>query len=292
MRCSLRGGRSEARSWRSRAATRCWPGCGLTANRASSKWWALPSLSRLVAGGDARRQPAQVIGAAPGQAGQRGHHRGAVHDRQSFLGPQLQRRQAVFGQGFGGGPHPAAVQDLAFAAQHRGHVGKRGQVTAGADRTFGRDQRQDVVFKQGLQLAQQAQADARHALRQRGQARDQHGAGFFGVQETAQANAVVGVQAMRQFGDLGRRDHHRARIAVAGADAVDGAVFGDQAVDELGAAVDARLEAGLVRQPAAGIAAGQVGHVLDAQRAAVDVEGTGVSRSACHGGWVPRTDRS
>jgi hypothetical protein len=52
--------------------------------------------------GDARGQLQQVVGAGEGQAGQAGHHRGAVHQRQGFLGPQHQRGPAQFAVHVGG----------------------------------------------------------------------------------------------------------------------------------------------------------------------------------------------
>jgi len=44
--------------------------------------------------GDARGQLQQIVGAGEGQAGQAGHHRGAVHQCQGFLGAQDQRLPA------------------------------------------------------------------------------------------------------------------------------------------------------------------------------------------------------
>jgi hypothetical protein len=177
--------------------------------------------------------------------------------------------------------HAAVVQHLALAAQHRRHVRQRGQVAAGTDRAFGRNHRQHVVLQQRGQAFQQRHADAGHAAHQRRQARGQHRAGLDRVQVTAQAAAVVGVQVVRQFRHQRRRDVHRARVAVAGGHAVDHAVLAQQAVEEVGTALDVRAERRRVAQCGLALALGQGNHVFDGQRCiAKAAHGYGVSRHA------------
>ena len=238
--------------------------------------------------GDAGGQVGQVLGALEGQAGQSGHDGRAVHDRQAFLGAQPQRRRAHGPQRVGGRQGLAVDADLALAAQHGGQVGQRGQVAAGADRAFARDQRQDVVAQQALDLAQQVQAHARQALAQRGQARAQHGARLGRRQQRAGADAVVGVEVMRQFRHQRRGHGHGAGIAVAGGDAVDHAVLGQQPGDEVGAGLDARLEGAIAAQFGRGLAPRQGADVLDAQAAAVKQDG----RHGGRAGRGPRRHRS
>jgi hypothetical protein len=64
-----------------------------------------------------------------------------------------------------GGRHLHAVAPhFALAAQHRGQVGQRRQVAAGADRPFARNQRQQAGVEQARDLQQQVDADAGKAF--------------------------------------------------------------------------------------------------------------------------------
>ncbi|MNS95475.1 hypothetical protein D3C72_1297390 [compost metagenome] len=229
--------------------------------------------------GQARGHAGQVIGALPGQAGQAGHHRRAVHDRQAFLRPQLQRGHADLRQHLGRRLHAAVVQHLAFSAQHGCHVRQRGQVATGTHRTFGGNQRQHIVLQQRGQAFQQRHADAGHATHQRGQARGEHGAGLGRVQVTAQAATMVGVQVVRQLGDQCRRNVHRARIAVAGGHAIDDAILAQQAVEEIGTTLDMCAERRHIAQRGLARALGQGDHVFDGQRCIAETaHGYGVNR--------------
>ena len=64
----------------------------------------------------------------------------------------------------GGLPALAAIHHFTLAGQRGGDVRQRRQIAAGADRTFFRNQRQDVVFKERLQAFQQLHAHAGHTL--------------------------------------------------------------------------------------------------------------------------------
>ena len=82
---------------------------------------------------DARRQPGQIFGARIGQTGQSGHHRGAVHDRQRFLRPQAQGRDAGFGERL---PPPASWRRRARLRPRR--TTPRRDKTAASDRRWRR----------------------------------------------------------------------------------------------------------------------------------------------------------
>ena len=114
--------------------------------------------------GNARGQLQQVLGAGIGQAGQGGHHCGAVHQRQGFLRAQGQRRPTEFFMHVCRAAPLALVHHLALAAEGGGDVGQRGQVAAGTDRTFFRDQRQHIEFEKRLQAFQQFHAHPGHTV--------------------------------------------------------------------------------------------------------------------------------
>ena len=69
---------------------------------------------------------------------QRGGGLGAVDQGQALLGPELQRRDSSLLQHGQGRQALAVYQHFAFAHECQRHVGQRGQVTGGADRSFSR----------------------------------------------------------------------------------------------------------------------------------------------------------
>ncbi|MNF96344.1 hypothetical protein D3C84_791310 [compost metagenome] len=81
---------------------------------------------------DAGGQLQQVVGAGVGQAGEAGHDRGTVHQRQGFLGTQHQWLPAELAVHVRGGAALTVEQHVTLAGQGRGHIGQRRQVTAGA----------------------------------------------------------------------------------------------------------------------------------------------------------------
>ncbi len=116
---------------------------------------------------DARDQARQVIGAVPGQAGQAGHYRGAVHQCKGFLGAQHQWLPAELTVHLGTVAALPLVHHFTFTGQGRGDVGQGRQVATGAHRAFFGDQRQDVVGQEVAQALQQHQAHTRYAMAQR-----------------------------------------------------------------------------------------------------------------------------
>ncbi len=175
--------------------------------------------------GNPRGQPGQVLGARIRQTGQRRHHRSAVHDRQPFLRPQAQRRNASVGQRLRRRHLHAVAPHFALAAQYRGKIRQGREIAAGADRTFGRYQRQQSAFKQSGNLFQQFDADAGVTLAQRRKPRCHHRPCLGRIEIFTQSAAMVGVQMVRQFGHQFRRHRDRARIAITGSHTINRAVF-------------------------------------------------------------------
>ncbi|MNS50376.1 hypothetical protein D3C72_830230 [compost metagenome] len=83
--------------------------------------------------GDARGQLQQIVGTGEGEAGETGHHRGAVHQRQRFFRAQYQRRPAEFAMHIGRLATFATEHYFTFTGQRCSDVGQRRQITAGAD---------------------------------------------------------------------------------------------------------------------------------------------------------------
>ena len=160
----------------------------------------------------------------------------------------------------------ATEHHFALAGQGRGDVGQRRQITAGADRTFFRDQRQDVVFEERLKALQQFHAHPGHAVAQRLQTRREHRARRLGVEQFAQAAAVEGVQMTRQRLDVMQRHRDHAGVAVTGGHAIDHAFLVQQGVEESRALGDALTVRGVALQLRRHLTVGQGQHVFDAQR--------------------------
>ncbi len=215
--------------------------------------------------GDARGQLEQVLGARVGQAGQAGHHRRAVHQCQGFLGTQHQRGPAQLAMHVRSTAALASEQHLALARQGGGDVRQRGQVAAGADRTFLRDQRQHVMREERLQAFEQLQTHAGNALAQRLQASGEHRTGGVRFEQLAQAAAVEGEQMPGQRLDLVQRNRHHAGVAVTGGHAVDHPFAVQQRVEELRAAGDALAERVVVLQLRGCLLASQGHHLFQAQ---------------------------
>jgi len=121
------------------------------------------------------------------------------------------------------------------------------------------------VLEKGLHTLEQLDAHARNAVGQRAQARGEHGAGRFGIQQLDQAAAVEGEQVLRQRLDLRQRHRHHAGVAVAGGHTVDHPFAVEQGIEELGAAGNALAKAVVGLQACRCAAFGHGQHVLDAQ---------------------------
>ncbi|RMS12693.1 hypothetical protein ALP75_200484 [Pseudomonas syringae pv. actinidiae] len=217
--------------------------------------------------GDAGGQLQQVIGAGEGQAGNAGHDRRAVHQRQCFLGAQHQRRPAQFAMHVAGQTALVTEHHLALTGQGRGHVRQWRQITAGTHRAFFRDQRQHVLIDKRLQTLEQFDPYPGNALTQRLQARRQHRAGGLGVEQFAQPAAVKRIQMTRQRLDMLQRHRHHAGIAITGGDAVDHAFLAQQRIKKLRAPGDACAKFIVALQRARCLTIGQGQHVFDTQGA-------------------------
>ena len=102
------------------------------------------------------------------QAGQgvgRGELR-AVEQGQAFLRAEDRWGEAGFGQRLPGRQSPPAEEHLAVADHRRGHMRERRQVTRGADRALGGDDRRQAAFEHRAEQVQRGRTDSRGALGQ------------------------------------------------------------------------------------------------------------------------------
>src|ERR1039458_1121673 len=128
------------------------PGMGFELERAVMK------VGRIAEGdvthhcGQRARQASQVFGAMKGQAAKRGHHGEPIHKGEALFWSQLQRGEPASLERVGGWHHLTSEEDLAFADQRRGHVGKWREIAARPDRTQAWDTGKDAVVQQGNQV--------------------------------------------------------------------------------------------------------------------------------------------
>ena len=153
---------------------------------------------------------------------QRGRDLRTVQERQALLGPERQGLLADAGERRGRGHHRPVKAHLADADQAASEMGKRRQITRGADRTLGRNHWQRVMIDEREQELDGAPPDAGMTEREarRLQREDQTDHGIW--QRRAEAAHVRQHEAPLQLLDLVRRDAHRRELAEPGIDAVDG----------------------------------------------------------------------
>ncbi|MNJ40634.1 hypothetical protein D3C77_355340 [compost metagenome] len=216
--------------------------------------------------GDPGRQPHQVVGAGIGEAGQRRHHRGAVHQCQPLFRSQGQGGDSQLLIDLGGGAQHTIMMELALPHQHGGDVGERRQIAAGPDGTLFRDARHQILLQQPAEPLKQRRADPGDSLRQRAEPGRQHGAGGIELEIRPQPAAVKAGQVQRQLGHQLGRHRPGHRVAVAGGHPVDDPLFGQQPVEKIGAPLDAGHEGGIRVEHGPGTAFGQGHHVFDGQR--------------------------
>ena len=148
----------------------------------------------------------------------------------------------------GGRQRRAVVQDFAFAAQHRGEIGQRRQIAAGAHRAFARES--PVKYPAGasrVSCSNKPTLTPENPLHREVKPGRDHSACFAGREMRAQTATVKGVEMTRQLGDQLRLDGHRAGIAEAGGDAINHSFFSESAVEEIGAARDRGAKSGAPR---------------------------------------------
>ena len=139
-------------------------------------------------------------------------------------------------------------------------------------------------------LHQQFPANARETLGQRVEPGDQHRARLLRRQPAAQTTTVEGVEVMGQLGDQFGRNRDGAGIAVAGRDAVDRAILGEQAVEEGGAPLYPRPEFGRGIETHRNAALARSQHLIGAQGRGTD--GDRVIKQVCHQRGFPASTRS
>ncbi len=185
-------------------------------------------------GGDPGRQPHQVVGSGVGEAGQRRHHRGAVHQRQPLFRPQGQGSDPQLGVDLGGGAQPTLLMELTLPHQYGGNVGERGEIAAGAHRPLFGNARHQILLQQPAEPLEQGRADPGDPLRQGAEPGGEHGARGIELKIRSQPAAVKAGQVQRQLGyQLGwHRPGHR--VAVACGHPVNDPLFGQQPIEEVG----------------------------------------------------------
>jgi len=202
-------------------------------------------------------KPHQVITAGIGQTGQCRHHRSAVHQGQSLLGAQHQRLDTQLAVDLGTGAQGATPVGFAFTDQHSSHIGKRRQIATGADRALFGDAGYDVLGQQPVQSLQQRQTDPGNSLRQRAQTGRQHGTPGLDAQIGPQTTAVKTRQVQRQLEHKFRRHRIGHRVTIAGRDAIDHPLFGQQAIEKVGAILDTAAKIGLTIEFRDGLTMGE-----------------------------------
>ena len=213
-------------------------------------------------GGDPGRQLHQVFGAGIGEAGQRRHHRGAVHQRQPLFWPQHQGGDAEGVIDLGRAGQLAIPIEFALPHQHGGHVGERGKIATGADRALFGDAGDEILLQQPAEPGQQGRAHPGYSLGQGAEPGRQHGAPRLQAQVFPQATAVKTGQVQGQLGHQGRGHGPGHRVAIASGHPIDDPLVCQQSVEKIGAPLDAGGEGGIRVELGAGAAPGQGHHLL------------------------------
>ncbi len=158
------------------------------------------------------------------------------------------------------------MMELALPHQHGGDVGERGEIAAGAHRSLFGNARHQILLQQPAEPLEQGRADPGDPLRQGAEPGGEHGACGIELEIRPQPAAVEAGQVQWQLRhQLGwHRPGHR--VAVACGHPVDDPLFGQQAVEEVGAPLDAGHEGGIRVQCGGGTAFGQGHHVFNGQR--------------------------
>ena len=238
--------------------------------------------------GQAADQLRHLFGAMEGERRQPGHHGRAVHDREAFLGLQLDGAEAGLGEGLGRTHHLAVVENVPLTGEGAGDVAERGQVAAGPDRAFGRDQRQDVEAQHVAEQADEIEADARPAAHQGDQAHGHHGPGLVRFQHAAEATAVETGQVQRQFCDQGIGHAAGDAVAIAGGDAVDHTFTGQGRLDMAGRAGDGGEGGFLAGQAQGDLTRGQGPDIVNGKVAVAKGDTLAVAGKVVHAVHCPQ----
>jgi hypothetical protein len=226
-----------------------------------------------------RRQPRgqarQAQRALGGEAGEGGHHRRAVHERQALLRTEREGLEPDLAERLARRKDAAAVRDLPLADQRRDQVGERRQVAARADRAALGDVRQDAVVQEIAEPLEELDAHPRPALGQTREANRHHGRGLGLGEEGTRAAAVEAHQVVRHLGALLGGDLVLHRCPDAGRDAVDGAPRTECGLQGTGRGADPSPEDGARVEPDLRLAPGDREDVPDRHGIRADDADTG-----------------
>ena len=109
---------------------------------------------------------------------------------------------------------------------------ERRQITTGAHRTLLRDYRRDAVIQHRDQCVNQQRPAATVTKREHVSAQEQHCAGFRNWQWRTQTAGMAANQVQLQSAQFIRFDPHVRKASEAGVDAIDGAAFSDNLLDD------------------------------------------------------------
>ncbi len=181
------------------------------------------------------------------------HHRGAVHDGETFFAGELQGRELQLLQHLRTRPHLACITHFALADQGGGDIRERREIAARAYRSFGRNPRQNAMEDELLETLEQHPRQHRVV-----------------VEKGASAAPVITDQMVRQLGNQRFRNFHRAGIAVAGVNAVDDSAGVEVFIEKRGATLDAPHERGIAVEHHAAAAIRHIDDIFDRDAGTTD----------------------
>ena len=167
------------------------------------------------------------------QGAESGHERGAVRQRQAFLGTQGYGPEAGLPQRGCAVEPTGPVHGFAFADEHQGHVRQGRQVPACAERTSSGNAGMHARVQHVRHQLYDFSANPRIAHGERICPDDQHGPHGLLVQFRSGSRRVTPDQVQLQFGDLVRRDQLVLEPTEPRGDAVGDPSFRDQPVHDL-----------------------------------------------------------
>jgi hypothetical protein len=155
----------------------------------------------------------------------------AVDERDALLGVEAEGFEVGFLEGLGAGQEAALIFGFAFSDEDQGHVGERGEVSAGSDAASGGDSRGDAFVEQAAEAAGDDRADAGDAHGEHVGADQHHGSDGFAGQGIADS-AGVGADdvALELFEVLGG-DARVGQQADSGVDRINRGFAGGEAFD-------------------------------------------------------------
>ena len=141
----------------------------------------------------------QVFESRQREHGRGQHLRGAVVEGKAFLERQPDRFEPARFSASAPLTRSPSTKRFAAAEQDDRQMRQRCEVAAGADRTLGRDQRNDAAIEQGGQRFERRHANAGMAAQQRIDADRQHRAHDLGIERRADADRMRDQQVVLQL---------------------------------------------------------------------------------------------